>query len=335
MANTATRLITLIMLLQRQSNQTAAQLAQTLDVSVRTVQRYITMLEDIGIPVYAERGPYGGYALVRGYKMPPLVFTPEEAVAVSLGTSLLEEIWGRLYQEGARGALAKIENVLPDEQRREVAWARQNVLSIGTNWSDPNLAVPYLEQVRDAIRERRRVRIRYRTRSQPVPERRDIDPYKLVSRWGWQYCIGYCHLRQAPRTFRMDRIVELEPLDQMFSEPTDFDLETYLAADPFFQPAVRGRLRFGPEAAVVAFDNRAHWEALEEQPDGAVEVTFAAPNLEAAAGLVLHIGFPAVIMEPEGLHALVQVQARALAEHFHTGDTPTDRLATAAEREEH
>src|SRR5213593_2569087 len=179
MANTATRLITLIMLLQRQPNQTAAQLAQTLAVSVRTVQRYITMLDEIGIPVYAERGPYGGYALVRGYKMPPLIFTPEEAVAVSLGTSLLEEIWGRLYQAGARGALAKLDNVLPDEQRREVAWARQNVLSIGTNWTDPNLAVPYLEQLRDAIRERRRVRIRYRSRSQPQPELRDVDPYKL------------------------------------------------------------------------------------------------------------------------------------------------------------
>src|SRR6476659_8175251 len=98
MANTATRLIMLIMLMQRRPGQTAGQLARELDVSVRTVQRYIAMLEEMGIPVYAERGPYGGYALVRGYKMPPLIFTPEEAVAVYLGTSLLEEVWGRLYQ---------------------------------------------------------------------------------------------------------------------------------------------------------------------------------------------------------------------------------------------
>ena len=108
MPNTATRLITLIMLLQRQPNQTAAQLAQALQVSVRTVQRYIAMLDEMGIPVYAERGPYGGYALVRGYKMPPLIFTPEEAVAVCLGTSFFEEVWGRLYQEAARGALARL-----------------------------------------------------------------------------------------------------------------------------------------------------------------------------------------------------------------------------------
>src|ERR671922_3009930 len=147
MANTASRLITLIMLLQRQPNQTASQLAQALDVSVRTVQRYMTTLDEMGIPIYAERGPYGGYALVRGYKMPPLVFTPEETAAIYLGTSFLEQIWGRLYQEAARGALAKLDNVLPDEQRREVAWAREAVLAIDTNWADPNLSVPYLERL--------------------------------------------------------------------------------------------------------------------------------------------------------------------------------------------
>jgi len=321
MANTATRLITLIMLLQRQPNQTAAQLGQALDVSVRTVQRYITMLDEIGIPIYAERGPYGGYALVRGYKMPPLIFTPEEAAAVYLGTSLLEEVWGRLYQEGARGALAKLDNVLPDEQRREVAWARQAVLSIGTNWADPNLAVPYLEQLRDAMRERRRVRMRYRGRSQSEAAPRDVDVYKLVSRWGWQYCIGYCHRREGVRTFRLDRIFDLEVLDRTFAEPTDFNLQEYLATDPFFRPTVRARLRFGPQSVVVALNNRAYWESFEQQPDGAVVVTFVAPDLEAAAGMVLRIGYPALILEPEALREMVCEQARAIATHFETKDS--------------
>ncbi|MBI1879205.1 MAG: YafY family transcriptional regulator [Chloroflexi bacterium] len=205
MANTATRLITLIMLLQRQPNQTAAQLAQTLDVSVRTVQRYMTMLDEMGIPIYAERGPYGGYALVRGYKMPPLVFTPEEAVAVYLGTSFLEQVWGRLYQEAARGALAKLDNVLPDEQRREVAWARQTLLAIGMHQADPTRSAPHLEKLWEAVHQRRRVRLLYRGRNQPEPLQRDFDPYVLVHGWGWQYCLGYCHLRQGIRSFRVDR----------------------------------------------------------------------------------------------------------------------------------
>src|SRR5262245_11702518 len=172
MASTATRLITLIMLLQRQPNQSASQLAQALDVSVRTVQRYISMLDEMGIPIYAERGPYGGYALVRGYKMPPLIFTPEEAVAIYLGTSFLEEVWGRLYQEAARGALAKLDNVLPDEQRREVAWARRAMVAIGMNWADPDLSAPHLEMLRDAIHERRRVKMNYRSRKHSHPVQR-------------------------------------------------------------------------------------------------------------------------------------------------------------------
>ncbi len=129
MANNATRLITLIMLLQRQPNQKASELAGKLGVSVRSLHRYVTMLDEMGIPVYSERGPHGGFSLVRGYKMPPLVLTPKEAVAVHLGTSLVGEMWGALYQEAAQGALAKLDNLLPDEQRCEVAWARRSLRS--------------------------------------------------------------------------------------------------------------------------------------------------------------------------------------------------------------
>jgi predicted DNA-binding transcriptional regulator YafY len=320
MTNTATRLITLIMLLQRQPNQTASQLAQALDVSVRTVQRYITMLDEIGIPIYAERGPHGGYALVRGYRLPPLVFTPEEAVAIYLGTSFLEEVWGRLYQEAARGALAKLDNVLPDEQRREVAWARRALLAIGMNWADPNLSVPDLEQLRDAVHQRRRVRMIYRGRNQPQPAPRDVDPYMLVHSWGWRYCIGYCHLRRAIRSFRLDRILELALLDQTFEEPADFDLQAYVATDPFFQLKVRVRLRFGPESALVALDNRAYWDTFEEQLDGSVIVGFATPDLEAATSVVLRYGFPAVVLEPEELRELVRERARAVAAQYDSTD---------------
>ena len=101
MTNPSTRLLTLIMLLQRQTNQKAADLAAELDVSVRTLHRYFEMLDEMGIPIYAERGPYGGFSLVRGYKMPPLMLTPEESVAVALGTGMVEEMWGQLYREPA------------------------------------------------------------------------------------------------------------------------------------------------------------------------------------------------------------------------------------------
>lgn len=142
MTTTATRLITLIMLLQRRPNQKAEELARALGVSVRTLHRYMTMLDEMGIPIYSERGPHGGFSLVRGYKMAPLVFTPEEAVAVYLGTSLVGEMWGRLYEGAAQGALAKLDNVLPEEQRHEVAWARRSLVAIAKHPLGPGCSAP-------------------------------------------------------------------------------------------------------------------------------------------------------------------------------------------------
>lgn len=215
------------MLLQRQPNQKAAELAEELGVSVRTVHRYIAMLDEMGIPVYSERGPHGGFSLVRGYRMPSLVFTPEEAVTVYLGTSLVEEMWGRLYRDAAQGALAKLDNVLPDQQRHEVAWARRTLLATGMHRADYVSLTPLLEKLRRATRQRRRVTMVYRGRSQPEPLRRDLDPYALVHRWGWWYVVGHCHLRDGLRTFRVDRIVELTLLKRTFEVPADFDVGVF------------------------------------------------------------------------------------------------------------
>ena len=316
MSNTATRLITLIMLLQRQPSQKAAELAEKLGVSVRTVHRYIGMLDEMGIPIYSERGPYGGFSLVRGYRMPPLVFTPEEAVAVYLGTSLVGEIWGRMYRGAAQGALAKLDNVLPDEQRHEVAWARRALLVTGMHRADFTPLLPLLEKLRRATRERRRVMMVYRGRGQPEPLRRDVDPYALVHRWGWWYVVGYCHLREAVRTFRVDRIIELTLLDQTFDMPADFDIQEYLAAEPYAQPQVQVRMRFAPEAALMALDDRDFWDTLDEQPDGSMIVTFAAPDLEWPARMALSYGSHIMVLEPEELRCLVSERARAIAAQY-------------------
>lgn len=313
MSNTATRLITLIMLLQRRPHQKGADLAAQLGVSVRTLQRYIVMLEEMGIPIYTERGPYGGYSLVRGYKMPPMVFTPEEAVAVYLGTSLVAEMWGKLYGEAAQGALAKLDNVLPDEQRHEVAWARRTLVATHMHRTDQDSLIPHLEKLRRAIRERRRVTMVYRGRSQLDALRRDVDVYALVHRWGWWYGIGHCHLRAAIRSFRVDRILELALRDEVFDVPAGFDVQAYLAAEPHVQPQVQVHLRFAPEGALLALDDRSLWDTVEEQPDGSVLVTIAVPSLDWAARTALGYAPHAVVLAPEELRCLVSERARTVA----------------------
>jgi predicted DNA-binding transcriptional regulator YafY len=313
MSTTATRLITLILLLQRKPNQKAADLAEELGVSVRTVHRYINQLNEMGIPIYSERGPYGGFSLVRGYKMPPLIFTPQEAVAVYLGTSLVEEVWGQLYADAARGVTAKLDNVLPDEQRQEVAWARRTLVATGMHRADHAPLVPLLEKLRRAARQRRRVTMVYQSRSRPRPLERDLDPYALVHRWGWWYVVGHCHLRDALRTFRVDRIQELTLQHDTYQVPDDFDVHQHLAQETWFPPRFRIRMRFTPQGALEALDERAYWDTTEEQPDGSVVVAFDAAELEWAARVAFWYGPEVEVLEPEELRRRVSEWARAVS----------------------
>jgi predicted DNA-binding transcriptional regulator YafY len=316
MSNTATRLITLIMLLQRQPNQKAGELARELGISVRSMHRYFSMLDEMGIPIYAERGPYGGFSLVRGYKMPPLVLSPEEAVAVALGTGMVEELWGQLYRQAARGALAKLENLLPDEQRQEVAWARRSLIATGMHRSDLEALAPTLEKLRRAVREHRKVNILYRSSNSPHPEPRAVDPYALVHRSGWWYTVGYCHLRNEMRTFRVDRIDGLNLTDQLFQIPDDFDIQAYLAAEWQSQPQIRVRMRFNSQGAHIARYNRAYWDTLEERPDGSIDVAFSTPDLNWAASNVLAYGPWVMVLEPTTLREMVAEWAGAVAAQY-------------------
>lgn len=313
MANTATRLITLIFLLQNQPNQKASELADKLGVSVRTLHRYFLDLNEMGIPVYSERGPHGGFSLVRGYKMPPLVFTLEEAVAVVLGTGLVQELWGDLYRASARGALAKLENLLPEEQAREVAWARSSLAATGMNRADLKLQIPTLEKLRRATREHRSLTMLYQSSQVPHPTKRELDPYALVHRWGWWYVIGFCHVHHEIRTFRVDRISEVALQETSFAKPPDFDLQEYLKKEMQAQPQISARLKFDAVSAHIVAGNHSYWQTVEPQADGSVEVTFISPTLEWAASSALAYGPAVEALEPPELRVLVAEWLEAAA----------------------
>jgi predicted DNA-binding transcriptional regulator YafY len=316
MANTATRLITLLMLLQRQPNQKAANLAEQLGISVRSLHRYITMLDEMGIPIYSERGPYGGFSLVRGYKMPPLVFTPEESVAVYLGTGLVREMWGKLYQDAAQGALAKLDNVLPEEQRHEIAWARRTLVTTGMHRAVLDAATPHLEKLRRAIREQRRVLMVHCKQNEQIPQSREVEPYAVVHRGGWWYVVGHCRMRDALRSFRVDRIVELTLLDKTFQTSADFDIHAFLAQAFESETKIKVQLRFAPQGAFLARDLSATWDTLEEQSDGAIIVTLTMPDLQWAASMALGLGPFVTVLEPAELQQTVRAWAGAIVEQY-------------------
>jgi predicted DNA-binding transcriptional regulator YafY len=280
-------------------------LAEKLGVSLRTVHRYFGMLDDMGIPVYAERGPYGGFSLVRGYKIPPLIFSLEEAVAVYLGTSLVSEMWGQLYRDAAQGALAKLENILPHEQRGEIDWARRSLIATGLTRVESSLLFSILHDLRKATHEHRQVSVLYQSARDNKKTKRKIDPYALMFRAGLWYLIGYCHLRAAPRTFRMDRIQKLTLLPQSFELPENFDVHRYLEKEFKDQPSIQARLQFATEATPIVKSNQILWESVTENPDGSMVVTLTAPDLPWLASMVLSFASLVTVLEPLELREMV------------------------------
>ena len=191
-------------LLQSRSTMTGADLARRLEVNIRTVRRYVEILQDLGIPVVAERGRHGAYRLRPGFKMPPLVFSDDEALALTLGLLAVRRLGLIIAAPAVEGALAKVNRVLPATLAERVQAVQEVlVLHVGR----PNASPPgaTLFAFSTAVEQHRQVHIHYVSGRGEETER-IVDPYGVVYHAGVWYTAGYCHLRQEPRTFRLDRV---------------------------------------------------------------------------------------------------------------------------------
>jgi len=226
MYNPTTRLLTILELLQLHGSMSGVDLAARLEVDVRTVRRYITMLQDMAIPVESERGRHGNYYLRPGYKLPPLMFGEDEALAITLGLLMARRI-GIGDATGAEGALAKVLRVLP-ETINTTAEALANVLvfDLPAARATPDRAAIIAASV--ATHRGEQLTLRYRAFNGEETERR-LDPYGVAYRAGFWYLVGYCHLRQGLRTFRMERVVSVARLiGTVFERPPGFDVVAYV-----------------------------------------------------------------------------------------------------------
>ncbi len=248
--------------------------------------------------------------------MPPLVLRPEEAVAVGLGATLVEEMWGALYRDAARAALTKLDALLPDDQRQEITWARRSLLAAGLQRPGIEAAFPALELLRSALRQTRRVKLIYETTGKAEPTRRDFETYTLVYRWGRWYAAGFCRLRQAMRLLRLDRIREVTLLEERYEIPADYDPRAFLEASLQPAPALLARLRFAPQAAGFVRDASIGWSNIAELPDGSLEATLPAADLQFAASMAISFGPLVTILEPQELVALVKDWARGIVDRY-------------------
>ena len=227
MYHPTTRVLAVLTLLQAQGRMSGSELAQRLEVNVRTLRRYIIMLQDLGIPIEAERGRNGAYVLSAGFKLPPMMFTNEEALALTVGLISARRLNLTETDRAIESAVAKLERVMPLALKSRVR-ALIETITLDLNpasTTPPSEAV--LGVMSSAAQLQQRVHIRYHPPRGEDTER-DFDPYGLTYYLQKWYTVGYCHLRNALRSFRLDRITNIVSLNTHFQRPEGFDSLGYI-----------------------------------------------------------------------------------------------------------
>ncbi len=300
-----TRVLTVLELLQAYPRLSGADLAERLEVDRRTVRRYITMLQEMGIPVEAERGPLGGYRLRPGFKLPPLMLTEEEALAVTLGLLAGRHLGLEAAAPAVEGALAKVERVLPEVVAMRVRAVQAALGFTAPRGSGPSAPAVTILALGEAVEQRRQVQIRYRAWRGETSERK-LDPYGLVHHRGRWYLAARDHTRGEVRTFRVDRVEDVQIGEEMFDRPPDFDAVTHvvhsLATVPYGRtlavmlelPVEEARRRVAPTVAT-----------LEETPAGVV-LHSSVESLDAAARYLVSLGCSFVVLHPPDLRAALR-----------------------------
>ncbi|MFF9687307.1 helix-turn-helix transcriptional regulator [Streptomyces sp. NPDC014623] len=271
MTDTPARLLKLLSLLQTPREWPGSELAGRLDVSPRTVRRDIDRLRDLGYPVEASRGSVGGYRLVAGAAMPPLLLNDEEAVAIAVGLRAGAGHAIEGIDEASVRALAKLEQVLPSRLRHRVS-ALQNATTPLTRGDGAAIDPRTLTVIASAVTACERLRFGYRA-GDGAASKRQVEPYRLVSTGSRWYLVAYDLDREDWRTFRVDRVSE-----------------------PFSTGA-----RFTPRELPAGSENGAEIlsRALSRnQPELHIDVTFEASAGFVAARLPAELG----TLEPVGAH---------------------------------
>lgn len=302
------RVLALLEALQDRPSATGPELAALLGVDVRTVRRDVVSLQDLGVPVEAERGPGGGYRLRPGFRMPPLMLTATEATAVALGL-----IAARRDGLDAGGALAKIGRVLPDAVRLRVEALEQTLGFTGAGHEAMPPKGENLLLLAEAARRGRRVHARYAA-SDGTESDRELSPYGVVSHGGRWYVPAHDHGRGEPRALRADRFCTVRLGGRGKPPPAGFDAIAFvsrtLARVPWAH-AVEVLLHTTPEAAAERFP--ATLAELEPAAGGTL-LRMRADSLDWAAGLLAGAGCAFTIHRPDELRTSVRALADRLGD---------------------
>ena len=225
--NSSERRLKLILTLQSNENLNARQLAEKFDVSRRTIFRDLKVLEKMEIPITWDR--YSGYGIMRGYKMPPIMFNSQELATIMVGLSFAKSQINKQLADDAKDVMLKIKNVLPAELKEFMSSLQNRTIvdpyqhfglnkTKGGNW--------YL--IASAISQEKRISFTYRAKNRNQDKDRKVDPYLLVFYQDHWNVIGQSHLRASIRNFRLERMDQINILDEKYRLKDDIDAEALI-----------------------------------------------------------------------------------------------------------
>ncbi len=310
--NRTDRLLAIVLELQAKGHQRAEDLAATFEVTKRTIYRDMLALGESGVPIVSVPGQ--GYSLVEGYFLPPLSFTTDEAIMLLLGSDFVGQNVDAQYQSAARSASKKIEAVLGPDLRAEVGYLQRSIQFIG---SASTARTDILPMLRRAIIQRRRVRFDYHTRyttdGDQAHNTREVDPYALIHVSGAWHLVGYCHLREGIRTFRLERITgQPVVLNMPFVRPHDFKVTRRSAQE---RP-ITVRVLFDAETARWVKESPSFFQvAVEEVADGYL-VTLNIRQEEEIMQWLLGWGAHIRVLEPDSLRERVMAEIQAMLRNY-------------------
>jgi predicted DNA-binding transcriptional regulator YafY len=306
------RVFLLLEMLQGRDRVSGAELAARLEVDLRTVQRYMVRLKDLGIPVGSSPGVGGAYRLRSGFRLPPLVLTNEEAFALSLGLRALRQVGLAAFAPATEGALAKLGRVLPESLRESIRTVEEVVSMEPSPWVVP-ASVECLVGAATGIRSGRRVRFGYRSHDETETQR-EIEPYAVMHSDGRWYLIGWCLERKAVRTFRLDRVSGLELGSETFERPVEFDARKYLAEHMPFVQSDYGIDVWIDMPVAEAEKNFALWRVVVEADGEGTRVRCGRDRLELFAAVLLSLGRRIVVHRPAELRETFRAMAARAVE---------------------
>ena len=308
------RIVAILIQLQSKRIVKAQELADRFEVSLRTIYRDIRTIEASGVPIVSEAGI--GYSIMEGYRLPPVMFTKEEAGSFVAAEKLMQKFTDKGLGSYFESAMFKLKSVMNADEKDWVAAIESQIL-IDPEENLFNVLVPdALEILFESIAEKKQVYLTYKAQDADFPTERNVEPVGLFHEANFWYMMAYCHLRNNYRQFRMDRIQKIERTLKEFTKQHKPD-ENYLQ-NTSEEPGVEVRIRVDKNIVNYIRSGRKFYGFIAEEDLGdQVEMLFIPRNIEDGfARWYLMFGDYAEIIEPKELKERVKVLSKAIFENL-------------------